>query len=100
MIAEHDIPVNTLKANTIQIITRTLRSLVNIDEPETSNALELNGQDDRFSEIDALEEARVTVEQIVIPKKEAVELLPRSEGCTQNATRISRALSIKIQQFR
>ncbi|MBW4600889.1 MAG: AAA family ATPase [Calothrix sp. FI2-JRJ7] len=78
IIAEHEAPVYTLKANTTSIIARTLRSLLNIEEPETSNASELNSHDDRFSEIDALEEARVAVEQIVIPKKEAVELLPRS----------------------
>ena len=54
-----------------------MRSLLNIEEPE-SNALEINSNDERYSEIDALEEARVAVEQIVIPKKESVELLPRS----------------------
>jgi predicted RNA-binding protein Jag len=34
-----------------------------------------NGSDD---ELEALEEARLAVEQIVIPKKQPVELLPRS----------------------
>jgi predicted RNA-binding protein Jag len=33
---------------------------------------------DEEDEIDALEEARLAVEQIVIPKRQPVELLPRS----------------------
>ncbi|MBD2297887.1 AAA family ATPase [Nostoc sp. FACHB-87] len=74
------VPIHMIKASTIPQITRGLRRLLNIDEPEIADDRELqlflhSGSDD---EIDALEEARLAVEQIVIPKGQPVELLPRS----------------------
>lgn len=74
------VPIHVIKSSTIPQITRGLRRLLNIDDPETADDLELqlflhNGSDD---EMDALEEARLAVEQIVIPKGQPVELLPRS----------------------
>ncbi|MEB3180090.1 MAG: R3H domain-containing nucleic acid-binding protein [Nostocaceae cyanobacterium] len=74
------VPIQMVKASTIPQITRGLRRLLNIDEPEITDDRELelffrNGTDD---EIEALEEARLAVEQIVIPKGQPVELLPRS----------------------
>jgi stage III sporulation protein SpoIIIAA len=74
------IPIYTVKSNNIPQITRALRRLLNLEDgsqPEGIN-LELfsrNGEDD---ELEALEEARLAVEQIVIPKGQPVELLPRS----------------------
>jgi R3H domain len=69
-----------IKSSTIPQITRGLRRLLNMDDPEMSDDPDLqlflhNGSDD---EMDALEEARLAVEQIVIPKGQPVELLPRS----------------------
>jgi hypothetical protein len=74
------VPIHVIKSSTIPQITRGLRRLLNIDEPEITDDQELqlflhSGSDD---EIDALEEARLAVEQIVIPKGQPVELLPRS----------------------
>lgn len=74
------VPIHMIKASTIPQITRSLRRLLNMDEPDTTDERELslfsqNGSED---EIDALEEARLAVEQIVIPKGQPVELLPRS----------------------
>ncbi|OCQ94123.1 single-stranded DNA-binding protein [Nostoc sp. MBR 210] len=74
------VPIHMIKASTIPQITRGLRRLLNIDDPEITDDRELqlflhSGSDD---EIDALEEARLAVEQIVIPKGQPVELLPRS----------------------
>ncbi|MBD2665253.1 hypothetical protein B6N60_02368 [Richelia sinica FACHB-800] len=74
------IPIHMIKSSTIPQITRGLRRLLNIDDPEFADDKELqlflhNGSDD---EMDALEEARLAVEQIVIPKGQPVELLPRS----------------------
>jgi stage III sporulation protein SpoIIIAA len=74
------VPIHMIKSSTIPQITRGLRRLLNMDDPEMTDDLELqlflhNGSDD---EMDALEEARLAVEQIVIPKGQPVELLPRS----------------------
>ena len=74
------LPIHVIKSSTIPQITRSLRRLLNIDDPDIGDDRELqlllhNGSDD---EMDALEEARLAVEQIVIPKGQPVELIPRS----------------------
>ncbi len=74
------VPIHMIKASTIPQITRALRRLLDMDEPDTADERELSlfarsGSED---ELDALEEARLAVEQIVIPKGQPVELLPRS----------------------
>ena len=74
------VPIHMIKDSTIPQITRALRRLLHMNEPDTTDERELslftqNGTED---EIDALEEARLAVEQIVIPKGQPVELLPRS----------------------
>lgn len=74
------VPIHMIKSSTIPQITRGLRRLLNMDDPEATDDRELElllqaGSDD---EMDALEEARLAVEQIVIPKGQPVELLPRS----------------------
>lgn len=74
------VPIHMIKASTIPQITRALRRLLNMDEPDTTDERELSlfAQSGSEDEIDALEEARLAVEQIVIPKGQPVELLPRS----------------------
>ena len=73
-------PIHTIKANTVPQIIRALRRVLNMDDPSMPDIADLslfyrNGDED---EIEALEEARLAVEQIVIPKGQPVELLPRS----------------------
>jgi stage III sporulation protein SpoIIIAA len=77
--AKH-IPIHTLKAGTIPQITKALRRLLDMDDPAMPETTDVrlftaSGAQD---EIEALEEARLAVEQIVIPKGQPVELLPRS----------------------
>ncbi|OKH19470.1 single-stranded DNA-binding protein [Hydrococcus rivularis NIES-593] len=74
------IPIHGIKSNTIPQITRALRRILGMDDPNIPETTDLhlfasNGSDD---EIEALEEARLAVEQIVIPTGQPVELLPRS----------------------
>ncbi len=74
------VPIYTVKSSTVAQIARALRRLLNIDEPGTPEVADMrlfsqNGSED---EIEALEEARLAVEQIVLPKGQPVELLPRS----------------------
>lgn len=74
------VPIISIKSNSIPQIARGLRRLLNLDEPESGEVLDMNlftaGRND--SEMEALEEARLAVEQIVIPKGQPVELLPRT----------------------
>jgi stage III sporulation protein SpoIIIAA len=74
------VPIHSVKASTIPQITRALRHMLDMDDPSAPEVTDLrlftqSGTDD---EIEALEEARLAVEQIVIPKGQPVELLPRS----------------------
>ncbi len=76
----HQIPIHAVKSNSMPQIVRSLRRLLHledltVDEPGNLALLYTNGDD---NEIEALEEARLAVEQIVIPKGQPVELLPRS----------------------
>ena len=80
MVKNRDLPIHAVKSNTIPQITRVLRQLLNLDDPNEPEAADIRlftkaGNDD---EIEALEEARLAVEQIVIPQGQPVELLPRS----------------------
>lgn len=79
MAKSRQVPLHTLKSNTVPQIVRALKRLLDMDDM-TAASVDLNlfsasGTDD---EIEALEEARLAVEQIVIPKGQPVELLPRS----------------------
>lgn len=73
------VPIFTIKANSIPQIARGLRRLLNLEDPDAPEVFELNlmtsGRSD--DEVEALEEARLAVEQIVLPKGQPVELLPR-----------------------
>jgi hypothetical protein len=77
---DRHIPIYTVKSNTIPQVTRVFRQILNLDDPNIPEPTDLRlfskaGSDD---EIEALEEARLAVEQIVIPQGQPVELLPRS----------------------
>lgn len=74
------IPIHAVKSNTIPQISKALRRALGLEDSGGSEAVDLrlfssNGSDD---ELEALEEARLAVENIVIPKGQPVELLPRS----------------------
>lgn len=74
------IPIHGIKSNTLPQISRGLKRILGIDDPMNQEGADVrlfarSGSDD---EIEALEEARLAVEQIVIPTGQPVELLPRS----------------------
>ena len=74
------VPLHTIKAGTIPHVARALRRLLDMDDPGTPEVadLALFARSGSSDEIEALEETRLAVEQIVIPKGQPVELLPRS----------------------
>ncbi|WOD38818.1 R3H domain-containing nucleic acid-binding protein [Nodosilinea sp. E11] len=72
------IPVHLVKANSIPQITRALQRLLDMDDNPAAVDLGLFSHSGGDDELEALEEARLAVEQIVIPKGQPVELLPRS----------------------
>jgi stage III sporulation protein SpoIIIAA len=72
------LPIHTVKSNSIPQITRALQRALDIDDYPTAVNLELFTRSSNDDELEALEEARLAVEQIVIPNGQPVELLPRS----------------------
>ncbi|HEY9642847.1 MAG TPA: R3H domain-containing nucleic acid-binding protein [Coleofasciculaceae cyanobacterium] len=74
------LPIHVVKSNSLPQIIRALQRMLHIQETEDDESASLslfyNSADE--DEIEALEEARLAVEQIVIPKGQPVELLPRS----------------------
>ncbi|MBE9031658.1 AAA family ATPase [filamentous cyanobacterium LEGE 11480] len=74
------IPIHTLKSNSMPQIAQGLRRLMQLDEEglDTPPDLSLFTRGESDDELEALEEARLAVEQIVIPKGQPVELLPRA----------------------
>lgn len=80
MAKSRHLPVHTLKSNTVPQMIRTLQRLLDLDTAHVNEAVDLNlfARSGAEDELEALEEARLAVEQIVIPKGQPVELLPRS----------------------
>jgi stage III sporulation protein SpoIIIAA len=96
------IPVYTVKSNSIPQITRSLRRVLDLeDDGETVEAINLDlfarsGADD---ELEGLEEARLAVEQIVIPKSQPVELLPRSPKIRKMQHELAEHYRLKSMSF-
>lgn len=95
------VPIHTIKASTIPQVAHGLRRMLNMDDPAVPDASDLrlftqNGSDD---EIEALEEARLAVEQIVIPKGQPVELLPRSADVRRMQHELVEHYHLKSRSF-
>ncbi|MGB5975250.1 MAG: R3H domain-containing nucleic acid-binding protein, partial [Nodosilinea sp.] len=72
------VPVHLIKSNSIPQITRALQRMLDMDDNPAAVDLGLFSHSGGDDELEALEEARLAVEQIVIPNGQPVELLPRS----------------------
>ncbi|KAK7257174.1 hypothetical protein RIF29_30954 [Crotalaria pallida] len=73
----HDIPIYVTKTSSLEQVTKAIRALVS----DYEDGLKDFASVDRIKQsekVDALEEARVAIEHVVIPKGEPVDLLPRS----------------------
>ncbi len=92
------IPIHTVKANTLIALASALRRILNIEEGADSD-LELFIQASSGEEAEALEEARLAVEQIVIPKSQPVELLPRSAHIRKLQHQLVEYYHLRAQSF-
>ncbi len=101
MAKARQLPIHMIKSSTIPQITRGLRRLLNIDDPDVTDdhELQLFLHGDTDDEIDALEEARLAVEQIVIPKGQPVELLPRSASIRKMQHELVEHYRLKSNSF-
>ncbi|XP_027159414.1 uncharacterized protein ycf45 [Coffea eugenioides] len=85
----HHLPIFVIKSNTMAQMVKAIRMILGMDYLGSStkqlvkDTLDIEVEDDApkrkpsLEEIDALEEARLAIEYIVIPGGEPVELLPR-----------------------
>ncbi|XP_024530768.1 uncharacterized protein ycf45 [Selaginella moellendorffii] len=86
------LPVFAIKANTLAQMIRATRAVLEMEMLRgTSSSTRKSKVED---EIDALEEARLAIEQIVIAKGQAVELLPRSAGITALQIRLAESYQL------
>lgn len=95
------VPIHTIKEGSVPQITHALQRMLHMDDislPETTDLrlFTKNGSDD---EIEALEEARLAVEQIVIPKGQPVELLPRSANVRKMQHELVEHYRLKSSSF-
>ena len=97
------IPVHTVKTNTLLSLTRALRRLLQLEDPyeeeSADTELDLFIQAASEDETEALEEARLAVEQIVIPKSQTVELLPRSSPIRKLQHQLVEHYHLKAKSF-
>ncbi|MEP0909406.1 AAA family ATPase [Leptolyngbya sp. GB1-A1] len=80
-IAKHrHVPIHAVKANSVPQMIRALQRMLQMEEDGVEEPIDLHlfSNEGGEDELEALEEARLAVEQIVIPKGQPVELLPRS----------------------
>jgi stage III sporulation protein SpoIIIAA len=80
MAKNRQVPIYTINSSSIPKIAHSLRRMLHMDDSEMTELtdLQLFSESGSEHELEALEEARLAVEQIVIPKGQPVELLPRS----------------------
>ncbi len=95
------IPIHTLKSSSIPQIAIALRRLLSMEDLHDPDSLDLSSftRTEDNDEIEALEEARLAVEQIVIPKGQPVELLPRSALIRKIQHELIEHYHLKSQSF-
>lgn len=71
-----DIPIFVTKTNSLMQITRALRALIN-EHVKVFNDVEAEDGVYSLEDKDALEEVRLAIEKVVIPKGEHMQILPR-----------------------
>ncbi|KAK4344061.1 hypothetical protein RND71_037155 [Anisodus tanguticus] len=72
----HGIPIYVTKTSSSTQLTKAIQALMS-DFADGFQFLESEAKTNESEKIDALEEARIAMERVVIPKGEPVELLPR-----------------------
>ncbi|NJK68047.1 MAG: AAA family ATPase [Microcoleus sp. CSU_2_2] len=95
------VPLHTIKASTLPHVAKALRRLLDMEDPSTPEIADLNlfARSGSSDEIEALEETRLAVEQIVIPKGQPVELLPRSPNVRKMQHELVEHYHLKSHSF-
>ncbi|XP_071733664.1 protein SEEDLING PLASTID DEVELOPMENT 1-like [Rutidosis leptorrhynchoides] len=73
----NDIPIYVTKTSSLTQLTKAIEALLTDYDNDFEDSEDEYSQINESEKTDALEEARIAIEQVVIPKGEPVELLPR-----------------------
>jgi len=94
VVKSQDIPVFFVKTNSLSQITRALRALI---DDHMNELIDYDDKEEARSseETDALEEARLAIEQVVIPKGVSVQLLPRPASIISSQVDLVESFSLK-----
>ncbi|KAL9232458.1 hypothetical protein vseg_007569 [Gypsophila vaccaria] len=92
----HGKPIYITKTCSLVQVTKALRSLVTELE-DISKGIESEDRLNSSERTDALEEARIAIEELVIPKGEAVELLPRPSNILLLQVRLARKYNLQSE---
>ncbi|KAJ0694891.1 putative AAA domain-containing protein, R3H [Helianthus annuus] len=76
----NDIPIYVTKTSSLTQLTKAIEALVTDYDNGFEDVEDEYSQINESEKTDALEEARIAIEQVVIPKGEPVELLPRQSN--------------------
>uniref|UniRef100_A0A0E0A5A5 AAA+ ATPase domain-containing protein n=1 Tax=Oryza glumipatula TaxID=40148 RepID=A0A0E0A5A5_9ORYZ len=98
VVKSQDIPVFFTKTNSLVQIRRALRALV---DDHTDGLMDFEDTEEVRSseETDALEEARLAIEQVVIPKGESVQLLPRPPSIIASQVDLVESFKLKWESI-
>ncbi|KAL3323299.1 hypothetical protein AABB24_040426 [Solanum stoloniferum] len=94
----HGIPIYVTKTNSSTQLTKAMQALIS-DFADGFEFLESEAKTNESEKIDALEEARIAMEQVVIPKGEPVELLPRPTNIRLLQKDLVRKYKLKSEQI-
>ncbi|KAG8076771.1 hypothetical protein GUJ93_ZPchr0006g42899 [Zizania palustris] len=94
VLKSQDMPVFLTKTNSLVQIRRALGALV---DDHTDGLIDFEDKEEVRSseETDALEEARLAIEQVVIPKGESVQLLPRPPNIISSQVDLVESFKLK-----
>ncbi|XP_052179093.1 protein SEEDLING PLASTID DEVELOPMENT 1 [Diospyros lotus] len=90
----HGIPIYVTKTSSLTQLTKAMRALI-ADRADGFKDYESEDKINVSEKIDALEEARVAIEKVVIPKGEPVELLPRPSNILLLQKDLARKYNLK-----
>ncbi|XP_076896442.1 protein SEEDLING PLASTID DEVELOPMENT 1-like [Bidens hawaiensis] len=94
----NDIPIYVTKTNALTQITNAIEALVTDYENGFEDSEDEYSQINETEKTDALEEARIAIEQVVIPKGEPVELLPRQSNILLLQKELIRKYKLQAQR--
>ncbi|KAI5420300.1 hypothetical protein KIW84_044180 [Lathyrus oleraceus] len=95
----NDIPIYVTKTSSLEHVTKAIRAMLS----DYEDGLIVFGSLDKIKDsekADALEEARMAIEHVVIPKGEPVDLLPRSYQVVSLQLELVRSYQLEARRIR